>query len=982
MKQKQVLTAAAAIALLASVSSYQLGRYQAEQKHDNQVAYVNDSKANKNKIAKHKGDKSPEQISNEEGITAEQIVVKITDKGYVTSHGDHYHYYNGKVPYNALISEELMMKDPNYVFSESDVVNEVKDGYIIKVNGKYYLYLKEGSKRTNLRTKEQIAQQVEKGTLEAKQQGKQGRHSSSNAGSPEKAKAIKAAKKDGRYTTDDGYIFSPTDVVEDTGDAFIVPHGNHFHYIPKADLSAGELSAAQSYWNKKSGKSNSNHSSKTTISAAAPAHKAKQKAPSYHSDHQAVAPSASAKPNTSQIAKPNAGTTVSKPNITTSEKPDSAVKESVLDKILKRLYAQSLSERHVESDGLVYDPAKITSFTKTGVSVPHGNHFHFIHYKDMSPLELETTKQVAIYHGITIEGLTDKKEDPKTSSRPTSPKKEDIAPSTSAKKEDTRPSTSPKKEDTRPSTSPKKEDTRPSTSAKKEDTRPSTSPKKEDTAPSTSPKKEDTAPSTSAKKEDTVPSTSAKKEDTAPSTSAKKDDTTSQSSKPNPSKTDSTKPTKPIVSAEEEGHHVTPKEERKGKPNSQIVYSPEEIAAAKAAGKYTTSDGYIFDAKDIKEDAGSGYVIPHMTHEHWVPKKDLSKEELKAAEDFLASKEESGASEEVSKGRKAKDIYEAIEPKAIVDPDDLIYGIAQATQYRDGTFVIPHKNHYHYVKLDWFDEDPDILKDFDKTYSLEDYLATAKYYMMHPEKRPKVKEWGNDAQIAKDADKADKKETPKKSDKQESKKEVQKLAHELFEEATPKKIVPLDQIRAHMAYAVGYENKYLIVPHLDHYHNVPLHWFDGGNGWEAPEGYSLSDLFSTIKYYMQHRDELPKEDGWGDDSDHGKTDTSENDVTTTETETKTNEQETTDQSSSETDANAEAEDDSEDLDEFDLALRQNAQQYGMDPDTFEDKLLKIALKYGVSMENFAYPGNSVVQLTKSDGSTVRVNIQTLEEIAS
>ncbi|MGT2832174.1 pneumococcal-type histidine triad protein [Streptococcus halotolerans] len=943
MKQKQVLTAAAAVALLASVSSYQLGRYQAEQKHDNQVAYVNDSKANKSKIAKQKADKSPEQISNEEGITAEQIVVKITDKGYVTSHGDHYHYYNGKVPYNALISEELMMKDPNYVFNESDVVNEVKDGYIIKVNGKYYLYLKEGSKRTNLRTKEQIAQQVEKGTLEAKQHGgKHGRHSSSNAGSPEKAKAIKAAKKDGRYTTDDGYIFSPTDVVEDTGDAFIVPHGNHFHYIPKADLSAGELAAAQSYWNKKSGKSNSNHSSKTPISAAAPAHKTKQKAPSYHNDHQAAAPSSSAKPNTSQITKPNAGATVSKPKITKSEKPDSVVKESVLDKILKRLYAQSLSERHVESDGLVYDPAKITSFTKTGVSVPHGNHFHFIHYKDMSPLELETTKQVAIYHGITIEGLTDKKDDAKPSSKPTSPKKDDAKPSSKP--------TSPKKDDATPSTDPKKDDATPSTDPKKEDTAPSTDPKKEDTPSSTDPKKEDTA---------------------------------SQSSKPNPSKTDSTKPIKPIVSAEEEAHHVTPKEERKGKPNSQIVYSPEEIAAAKAAGKYTTSDGYIFDAKDIKEDAGSGYVIPHMTHEHWVPKKDLSKEELKAAEDFLASKEEeSGSSDEVNKVRKTKEIYEAIEPKAIVDPDDLIYGIAQATQYRDGTFVIPHKNHYHYVKLDWFDEDPNILKDFDKTYSLEDYLATAKYYMMHPEKRPKVKEWGNDAQIAKDADKADKKETPKKSDKQASKKEVKKLAHELFEEATPKKIVPLDQIRAHMAYAVGYENKYLIVPHLDHYHNVPLHWFDGGNGWEAPEGYSLSDLFSTIKYYMQHRDELPKEDGWGDDSDHGKTDTSENEAPTTETDAKTNEQETNDQASSETDANAEAEDDSEELDEFDLALRQHAQQYGMDPDTFEDKLLKIALKYGVSMENFSYPGNSVVQLTKTDGSTVRVNIQTLEEIAS
>ena len=47
-------------------------------------------------------------------VEAEQIVTKITDQGYVTSHGDHFHFYNGKVPYDAIFSEELVMKDPNY----------------------------------------------------------------------------------------------------------------------------------------------------------------------------------------------------------------------------------------------------------------------------------------------------------------------------------------------------------------------------------------------------------------------------------------------------------------------------------------------------------------------------------------------------------------------------------------------------------------------------------------------------------------------------------------------------------------------------------------------------------------------------------------------------------------------------------------------------------------------------------------------------
>lgn len=61
------------------------------------------------------------------------------------------------------------MTDPNYRFKQSDVINEILDGYVIKVNGNYYVYLKPGSKRKNIRTKQQIAEQVAKGTKEAKE---------------------------------------------------------------------------------------------------------------------------------------------------------------------------------------------------------------------------------------------------------------------------------------------------------------------------------------------------------------------------------------------------------------------------------------------------------------------------------------------------------------------------------------------------------------------------------------------------------------------------------------------------------------------------------------------------------------------------------------------------------------------------------------------------------------------------------------------
>ena len=146
MKKKYFLASAAVLAL--GLGTYGLIQWQAQsrtQTKDNKVAYIED------KTSGDKTDKNlaSDQINDEEGIEAEQIVVKITDQGYVTSHGDHYHYFDGKVPFDAIISEELIIRDPNYTLQEADIVNEVKDGYIIKVEGKYYLYLKDAKHTSN-----------------------------------------------------------------------------------------------------------------------------------------------------------------------------------------------------------------------------------------------------------------------------------------------------------------------------------------------------------------------------------------------------------------------------------------------------------------------------------------------------------------------------------------------------------------------------------------------------------------------------------------------------------------------------------------------------------------------------------------------------------------------------------------------------------------------------------------------------------------
>ena len=214
--------------LALSVCVYALNQHQApEKKESNRVSYVD----GKNNESKKNDNLTPDQVSKKEGIEAEQIVVKITDQGYVTSHGDHFHYYNGKVPFDAIFSEELVMKNPSYQLRDEHIVNEIKGGYIIKVDGKYYVYLKNASQAENIRTKEQIEKQKQEHTSDQKNDSKE----------------VVAARAQGRYTTDDGYVFNASDIIEDTGDAYIVPHGGHFHYIPKSDLSAGELAAAKAY---------------------------------------------------------------------------------------------------------------------------------------------------------------------------------------------------------------------------------------------------------------------------------------------------------------------------------------------------------------------------------------------------------------------------------------------------------------------------------------------------------------------------------------------------------------------------------------------------------------------------------------------------------------------------------------------------------------------------------------------------------------
>jgi len=330
---KKYIAAGSALIVSLSLCAYALNQYRSqENKDNNRVSYV-DGKQDSQKTETQ----TPDQVSKKEDIQAEQIVVKITDQGYVTSHGDHFHYYNGKVPFDAIFSEELLMKDANYQLKDADIVNEIKGGYIIKVDGKYYVYLKDAAHADNIRTKEEIERQKQDHTHDA----------------PTSNSAVALAQSQGRYTTDDGYIFNPSDIIEDTGDAYIVPHGGHYHYIPKSSLSASELAAAQAY-----------------LSGTRTQQSVTNYRPSPNETGQTT--------NQSQQAE------------TPSNQAES------LQSLLQQLYALPSSQRYAESDGLIFDPAKISSRTPSGVAIPHGNHYHFIPYTKLSALEEKIARMIPL----------------------------------------------------------------------------------------------------------------------------------------------------------------------------------------------------------------------------------------------------------------------------------------------------------------------------------------------------------------------------------------------------------------------------------------------------------------------------------------------------------------------------------------------------------------------------------------------------------
>ena len=358
--KKKYIAAGSAVILSLSLCVYALNQHSQQANTDkNRVSYVNG-----NKETKKTENLTPDQVSQKEGIKAEQIVIKITDQGYVTSHGDHYHYYNGKVPYDALFSEELLMKDPNYQLKDQDIVNEVKGGYIIKVDGKYYVYLKDIAHADNVRTKDEINRQKQEHGKDDKGTGAE----------------VSVAKLQGRYTTDDGYVFNASDIIKDTGDGYIVPHGGHYHFIPKSDLSAGELAAAKAYLSGSSSALTQTLPLTTNngVSAADdgyvfnPNDIVRDTDDAYivrHGDHYHYIPKSSLNNHQSQSNTPG----LVSPSNSTTNNPLPHV-------------------HHEEEHDHGFDANRIISEDSEGFIMSHGDHNHYFFKKDLTPEQIKAAQ--------------------------------------------------------------------------------------------------------------------------------------------------------------------------------------------------------------------------------------------------------------------------------------------------------------------------------------------------------------------------------------------------------------------------------------------------------------------------------------------------------------------------------------------------------------------------------------------------------------
>ena len=281
------------------------------------------------------------------------VVSEITEDGYVTLHGDHSHYEKGLVPYNAKILDSLVYKNKDYKLKNEDIQYELAEGYVIKVNGKYYYYPKEGITQNNV---------VDEST---------GKEISAHAHHHHHHGESSESKGSG-----DNYTFNPKDIVSETQDGYVVRHGDHFHYIKKSELSASQLSQA-----KESGVNPSLASSAagvTTPTSDGYIFKGESDIIGrnsfgfivQHGNHQHIIPYSQLRGTQWEYLLNNQGTTTNNTNTTVVNTPKT--------NIVNDNHHDHHEHSSDHGDDYKFDRKDIVAEDENGYTVGHGDHFHYI----------------------------------------------------------------------------------------------------------------------------------------------------------------------------------------------------------------------------------------------------------------------------------------------------------------------------------------------------------------------------------------------------------------------------------------------------------------------------------------------------------------------------------------------------------------------------------------------------------------------------
>ena len=281
------------------------------------------------------------------------VVSEITEDGYVTLHGDHSHYEKGLVPYNAKILDSLVYKNKDYKLKNEDIQYELAEGYVIKVNGKYYYYPKEGITQNNV---------VDEST---------GKEISAHAHHHHHHGESSESKGSG-----DNYTFNPKDIVSETQDGYVVRHGDHFHYIKKSELSSTQLSQA-----KEAGVNPSLASSAagvTTPTSDGYIFKGESDIIGrnsfgfivQHGNHQHIIPYSQLRGTQWEYLLNDQGTTANNTNTTVVNTPKT--------NIVNDNHHDHNEHSSDHGDDYKFDPKDIVSEDENGYTVRHGDHFHYI----------------------------------------------------------------------------------------------------------------------------------------------------------------------------------------------------------------------------------------------------------------------------------------------------------------------------------------------------------------------------------------------------------------------------------------------------------------------------------------------------------------------------------------------------------------------------------------------------------------------------